>query len=278
MDDPFRHLSHFSREGKVLPRVFGVYEERQKRGWVDKTFGSVNVSLLLKGKGVYSDGRTTWAVRAPCVFWQMPEVCTRYGPEGSWWEFSLIYLEAERGRLRRALGRDGGRMINADAGVLPRWLEAAGRVREAAAGCGKRQGTAEVVDALALALVLEVTRAVEMESAASAADPLTAMRQKLESVGAATPNLDELAREHGLSPASFRRKWAERFAVSPLNYHLQHRMEEACRLLRTTRLSLAEVAAATGFEDVLYFSRRFSARIGEPPGAYRERMKMGIGE
>jgi AraC family transcriptional regulator, arabinose operon regulatory protein len=40
-------------------------------------------------------------------------------------------------------------------------------------------------------------------------------------------------------------------------------------LLDTTGLSVKEVAARVGYDDPLYFSRRFHAEHGTSPSAYR---------
>ncbi|MBD1549393.1 helix-turn-helix domain-containing protein [Roseibium aggregatum] len=45
---------------------------------------------------------------------------------------------------------------------------------------------------------------------------------------------------------------------------------EAKRYLIYTEMTVAEVGYELGFEDPAYFSRFFSQRVGQPPGAYRE--------
>jgi AraC family transcriptional regulator, transcriptional activator of pobA len=50
-------------------------------------------------------------------------------------------------------------------------------------------------------------------------------------------------------------------------------MTEAARLLRFTDLTIGEVAWQVGFEDQLYFSRAFKRHFGEPPMAYRSRLR-----
>ena len=49
-------------------------------------------------------------------------------------------------------------------------------------------------------------------------------------------------------------------------------MTEACRLIAFTRLPVAEVGYRLGYADPPYFSRRFRARMGETPSAYRARV------
>jgi AraC family transcriptional activator of pobA len=51
------------------------------------------------------------------------------------------------------------------------------------------------------------------------------------------------------------------------------RMLEAARLLRFSDMSVGEIAFRAGYDDQLYFSRAFKRQHGEPPSAYRERVR-----
>ncbi len=50
-------------------------------------------------------------------------------------------------------------------------------------------------------------------------------------------------------------------------------MAEAARLLRFTDLTVGQIAAQTGFDDPLYFSRAFKRQRGEPPQSFRRRSR-----
>lgn len=52
-------------------------------------------------------------------------------------------------------------------------------------------------------------------------------------------------------------------------YHNSARMKKACRLLRSTLMSVGEIAECLGFSDMLYFSRKFHAFSGVSPTDYR---------
>lgn len=52
-------------------------------------------------------------------------------------------------------------------------------------------------------------------------------------------------------------------------YHTQLRMNAACKLLRSTLLSIGEISQRVGYSDMLYFSRCFHAYIGMSPTEYR---------
>lgn len=61
--------------------------------------------------------------------------------------------------------------------------------------------------------------------------------------------------------------------VSMGQYHNAARMKKACHLLRSTLMSIGEIAAELGFEDMLYFSRKFHAFSGASPTAYRKQVQ-----
>lgn len=58
--------------------------------------------------------------------------------------------------------------------------------------------------------------------------------------------------------------------VTMQQYHNLIRMDEACRLLCSTLMSIGEIADKLGFSDVLYFSRCFRNYTGKSPSAYRK--------
>jgi AraC-like DNA-binding protein len=82
-------------------------------------------------------------------------------------------------------------------------------------------------------------------------------------------NLEQVAKELGVSYPWFRRVFKEVMGVSPGQYHLNLRVEKACTLLKETDLTAAEVAFHLGFESEFYFSRIFKKKTGLPPKKYR---------
>ena len=55
-------------------------------------------------------------------------------------------------------------------------------------------------------------------------------------------------------------------------YLQELRIREACRLLRSTDLSIKEIAARCGYEDYFYFCRVFRGATSLPPSEYRNRV------
>lgn len=56
-------------------------------------------------------------------------------------------------------------------------------------------------------------------------------------------------------------------------YHTRIRLTEAARLLRSTLLPINEIAARVGYDDALYFSKRFSRYYKVSPSVYRRTVK-----
>lgn len=83
-------------------------------------------------------------------------------------------------------------------------------------------------------------------------------------------NVASLARALNLSESHLRTQFRKTTGRS-LGRHLRTlRLQRACSLLRTTRLSVTEVAALCGFVSVYSFSRTFRAVRGVTPSTYRK--------
>jgi AraC family transcriptional activator of pobA len=77
----------------------------------------------------------------------------------------------------------------------------------------------------------------------------------------------------GVPAAALSRALSEATGRTTKDLVVDRVMLEAARLLRYTDRGVGEIAHATGFTDPLYFSRAFKRRVGEPPMAYRDRVR-----
>lgn len=80
---------------------------------------------------------------------------------------------------------------------------------------------------------------------------------------------DELARIANYSPWQFIRAFRSAYEQTPHAFVIEQRLRRAQRLLVSSSLSIAEIAAASGFEDRCAFSRLFSERFGVTARAFR---------
>jgi AraC family transcriptional regulator len=81
--------------------------------------------------------------------------------------------------------------------------------------------------------------------------------------------LSELAREAGLSTSHFQRSFRKSTGKAPYQFLLQRRVERARTLMRDHRISLTEVALASGFADQHHLARVFRQITSMTPTNYR---------
>lgn len=241
----------------------------EKPEWVRTAFSSFNFSFILRGRGEYHREGETWAVEAPCVLTQWPGIFVEYGPEKTWEEVYLIYpsnclpiLEA-----RRFANPSRPVWYVRDSSLLRR------HVRELVELCRNLSlpGRADEIDRMCERMVLESLLSEDRPAPAEEDQALRAIRTHVEEHYAEQLDFDALARRFALSPATFRRRWARQVSLPPGEYVTHLRMQQACRLLAETQQPIGDVARATGYHDVLYFSRRFRQCMGETARQYRRR-------
>ncbi len=86
--------------------------------------------------------------------------------------------------------------------------------------------------------------------------------------------VEDIAAHTGVCRSRLYRAFQEHMDISPAQYLTRFRMRQACLLLTRTDLSVKAVAFSVGFEDPLYFSRRFREIIGCSPSGYAERSEV----
>jgi AraC-like DNA-binding protein len=89
---------------------------------------------------------------------------------------------------------------------------------------------------------------------------------------------EELAANHNVSYAWFRKAFKEITGQSPGQYQLNLKIQKACRMLHETELSVAEIAYQNGFESEYYFSRVFKNKMSKSPSNYRKEFILKLKE
>lgn len=78
-----------------------------------------------------------------------------------------------------------------------------------------------------------------------------------------------LAKLIAVSKGHFSRAFKKRVGVAPMAFIVTRRLERARTMLISTRESIADIAAASGFADQAHLTRRFHSVVGVTPGRYR---------
>jgi len=80
---------------------------------------------------------------------------------------------------------------------------------------------------------------------------------------------DDVARHIAMSQRNLARRFSAALGVTPVQYILQCRIEQAKRMLAKPNVSLRRVAIETGFSDEVVFRRAFKQLAGQAPSAWR---------
>ena len=96
-----------------------------------------------------------------------------------------------------------------------------------------------------------------------------AVARRLRDDPASAGDVASLASDAGYTPDHFARVFRRVIGTGPKAYALSARIDRAAHLLRHSAMSVGQVAAATGYADVFFFSRQFKAKTGVTPSEYR---------
>lgn len=84
-------------------------------------------------------------------------------------------------------------------------------------------------------------------------------------------SVEEIAASAGYSPSYFSHLFAEETGLSPYQFVVKSRVEQAQKLLKTTRLTVQEIAFQCGFNSAANFCYTFRRIAGASPHEYRKR-------
>lgn len=185
------------------------------------------------------------------------------------WEFVWIKLNAEGSSgIWRVLMEAFGPVVvwPQDAAPITMLL---GLYADIAAGTlgGDKLAMSERVYAWLLTLL----RAAEGKEPGRAPEPEAVYRAKRRIADslARDVSLEELAAAAGVSKYHLCKLFRDYVHRSPIEYARTKRVEEAARLLRHTRLPIADIAAKAGFDNAGYFGKVFRKLTGMSPSEFR---------
>ena len=87
----------------------------------------------------------------------------------------------------------------------------------------------------------------------------------------------DIANHFGYSESHFRVLFKQVFAVPPVDFIRQFRIDSAQRLIREDRISITDIAYKVGFTSSQYFSHTFKKELGISPREYRKALKTDAG-
>ena len=87
----------------------------------------------------------------------------------------------------------------------------------------------------------------------------------------------ELAAMAGVSPRQIERRFRNATGISPTDFIIRARLDEACRRLRDGSDPIGKIAIDLGFYDQSAFTRLFRRHLGTTPDAFRQTPRLRRG-
>jgi AraC family L-rhamnose operon transcriptional activator RhaR len=135
----------------------------------------------------------------------------------------------------------------------------------------RKNGSLEIIRAYLIELLVRIIRSGGTQDA----DELRAVKRMMNTIEYVNEHfrkelgLEDLARRANLSKSYFCTLFREKTGSTLCKYLRGLRIEEACRLLKTTDLKIEVIMRQAGFNDMKYFYNAFKSVFGMTPGAYR---------
>lgn len=107
-------------------------------------------------------------------------------------------------------------------------------------------------------------------------DCLEQTRQRIRDNYDAALDMEELARNSGVSSTRFYKMFRKMTGLSPLKYLTTRRLSASLRLLADPNVSVTEAAHSVGYPDEYYFSRLFKKQMGLTPTDYASRAQVSV--
>lgn len=133
----------------------------------------------------------------------------------------------------------------------------------------EKPGFIDVNSSLLQTLLLLLLRNQAAAKSSSTSSVAGKVKTYIEENYAVDLTLSDLADIVYISPYHLAHVFKEEMGISPIQYLIKCRIEEAKKLLRQSELSVSDISATVGYPNANYFNILFKKVTGENPGKYR---------
>ncbi|WP_159033356.1 helix-turn-helix transcriptional regulator [Ethanoligenens harbinense] len=126
-------------------------------------------------------------------------------------------------------------------------------------------------DALSAALTEFRSRIASRQTGCpSGSAPIHTLKRILDTRYMESLHLDGFAEELYVNKFKLVKEFKKQYGMPPIEYLLNRRIQEACRLLLETNKKIIEIGIMVGLSNPTYFTRAFKEKIGCTPLSYRK--------
>jgi AraC-like DNA-binding protein len=248
--------------------------------WTEgRTLREFQLVYVARGAGEFSSHfGGTIAIDAGCLVALFPGEWHRYRPDEStgWDEYWVAFDGSSAGTLLADSGLCAGSPVLAlpvDSEIVREFRQIVGEIRD------EGDGFQEVIVArIGLVLALATARRLRSRERNDNADRIIRRAKEYMAERADRPiGIEQMAAELGVGYSWFRKIFRDATDLSPLQYHLQLRLQSACSLLQSTTHPVGDIAKRLGFDTNQYFAHLFKSKMGCSPSAYRRQRQTAGG-
>ncbi len=251
--------------GRITTLATGYEQTKSLDEW--RTFGQYALVYVLNGMGSYADANG-WEqdLRPGDLVFVFPRLAHFYNPApGTRWQVSFVCFQGPVFDLWESHGVLDPRRPVHHLEPIDLWSRRIEDVAGASGYAPPLQQITRLQELLAAVLTGEGRAQVYQDDLRWAQQACSLIETKLEQ----SPDWPRLARQFGLSPEGFRKRFTRLTGQPPARYHMGRRIDRACELMQQGRWSDRQIADQLGFCDEFYFSRRFKEITGRSPRAFR---------
>ena len=226
------------------------------------------IHYVISGKGEYQAGGRTYALAAGDMFLTCPDENIFYQANaGDPWEYCWVGFHGTEAKLlldQTDLSAERPVLR----GVSPDAYKQMMRIYESR---GSQPHQAAFMTGALYQLLAALMRDRRAPAARRGDDSVQQACEFITNNLAMPITVEDIAAHVGLSRSRLYRLFMDQMRMSPVQVLTQVRIRQACALLGRGDLSVKAVAASVGFENQLYFSRRFREIMGCSPTEFAQK-------
>lgn len=271
--DPYKFSYKVTSQDNLSLSVYNTGYQRCEPGysWGPATRDHYLLHFVTEGKGVLKTPGGLCEVPAGGLFFIRPgELCRYTADQESPWEYYWVGFNGTE--AHRMMG-----MTPFVEGVQLIFPENPDRIRRCLKRIYDARGNSPAAEARMLGGLYLFLGAL-MEEPGSGQLRQTTARQYVDQAAKFISHnfsrditIEDIADFVGISPSHLYRVFSQELGMPPTRFLTSYRISEACALLRSSGMTVGEVAASAGFKDPLYFSRVFKKFKGISPTAYEKK-------
>ncbi len=261
-------VEHLDVDGIRLVAPPAIYASEPAWRWKAEIPAYFNFWFLLKGRGgLICEGREYGLTPGSAfLFHPGQQVEAWHDPKDPIVNFAAHFQPLRRGRVMRSLS-----VFQLEGVIIPAsfFMGDAARLAVKAASYGDRLGVRQA-EGLIFQMMCHAWREMHMGPVPVRDRNILELVETMRSYPSQWRTVSEMARQAGMSPAHFSRRFRSLVGEPPNRWQARIRIDRARELLRHSPLTIGEVADALGYRDIYFFSRQFKRMTGTSPSMYRD--------